>query len=102
MYNLLNEDKTVSRNVSHDLFMAEYEKQDKIKKLAEDFVGEFYISTVFLNIATDDNVFETMVFKKDRENIDFSGVYTQRYDNYIDAVMGHVNVKHKIQTDGEI
>lgn len=100
MYYLLNPDKSV-RKVDHDEYVANYESQEHDKIIAQEFIGDYYISTVFLGIAFDPNqVFETMVFMKDRDKIDFSGIYEQRYRTYLEAATGHVETVIKLKRNG--
>lgn len=96
MYYLLNPDKSV-RKVDHDEYLANYEAQERDKIIAQEFIGDYYISTVFLGISfNQDAVFETMVFMKDRGKVDFSGIYQQNYKTYLEAATGHVETVIKL------
>ena len=78
--------------VPADIFEAEKFFNDPARIVAQEQVGKYFVSTVFLVIdhnfwpIGDPRLFETMVFDGDRE----VGGFTQRYMSWEDAEKGHV------------
>ena len=75
-----------------DVLMTHHKGQDPFldprRELADDYVGEFRISTVFICVRHYDGCwFETMVFDKAYESYE-----CRRYKTYSEALTGHAEV----------
>lgn len=84
--------RATSQEAAYDWLLADENR----KRVAEDTIGRFYVSTVFM--IHDHNlvgsgppiVFETMVFEQDKDgNLDMTGVYTDRCSTYDEAERMH-------------
>lgn len=70
-----------------------------LKKVKQEYIDDFYISTVFLGLdySMDRSgipvLFETMIFKKEED------VYQERYTSYDDAVEGHQKAVDLVKTN---
>lgn len=78
-----------------------------VRRIAEDEVGQFWVSTVFLTLdhSYGDGppiVFETMVFRRgDDGQLDMSGAHTERCSTYDEAEKMHRRVVEGVRS-GEI
>ena len=91
LWYFLNEDKNVVPFTGTYAELEEMLGEGANKRVREDDVGEYWVSTVFLHVDyPGDMFFETMVFghKEDGE-IDFREQYCDRYRTWDEAVEGH-------------
>ena len=70
--------------------------------LANGEIGKFWISTVWLGVNLNYGegpplIFETMIFGRDEEGIDYDDLYMQRYSTKEDAIKWHSVLVEKLK-----